>query len=198
MRSLTATLLRRFGDALLRPRSHSLHPENEGMSAAQTRYSIVTPIRGSAAMTHGDSGRHTAHALRRCATTSEESLSAPGERGDVRSADTLSVNPGLRPGQSNQRSMHRNAVPLRHKLVFAFWIKPAAGCASEKSKQASFFSRLARFFSRLALTFDNLGCASEKSKFQASLILLFLSACTNFAKNFYEEAEIGRGEKSLV
>jgi hypothetical protein len=21
--------------------------------------------------------------------------------------------------------MHRNAVPLRHKLVFAFWIKPA-------------------------------------------------------------------------
>uniref|UniRef100_UPI004026CEF5 hypothetical protein n=1 Tax=Candidatus Limisoma sp. TaxID=3076476 RepID=UPI004026CEF5 len=72
------------------------------------------------------------------------------------------------------------------------------GCASEKSKQASFFSRLARFFSRLALTFDNLGCASEKSKFQASLILLFLSACTNFAKNFYEEAEIGRGEKSLV
>ena len=45
---------------------------------------------------------------------------------------------------------------------------------------------------------DKTGCASEKSKFQASLILLFLSACTNFAKNFYEEAEIGRGEKSLV
>ena len=90
----------------------------------------------------------------------------PGERGDVRSADTLSVNPGLRPGQSNQRSMHRNAVPLRHKLVFCF--------------------------------LDKTGCASEKSKFQASLILLFLSACTNFAKNFYEEAEIGRGEKSLV
>lgn len=83
------------------------------------------PIRRSAAMMHGDSGRHTAHALRRCATTPKESLSAPRERGDVRSADTLSVNPGLRPGQSDQRSMHRNAVPLRHKLVFAFWIKPA-------------------------------------------------------------------------
>ena len=52
------------------------------------------------------------------ATTPKESLSAPGERGDVRSADTLSVNPGLRPGQNNQRSMHRNAVPLRHNLVF--------------------------------------------------------------------------------
>ena len=86
------------------------------------------PIRRSAAMMHGDSGRHTAHALRRCATTPKESLSAfiPESEGDVRSADTLSVNPGLRPGQSNQRSMHRNAVPLRHKLVFAFWIKPAA------------------------------------------------------------------------
>ena len=31
---------------------------------------------------------------------------------EVRNADSLSVNPGLRPGQSNQRSMHRNAVPL--------------------------------------------------------------------------------------
>jgi len=50
----------------------------------------------------------------------------PGERGDVRNADTLSVNPGRSPGQNNQRSMHRNAVPLRHKLDFAFWIKPAA------------------------------------------------------------------------
>ena len=69
-------------------------------------------------MTHGVTGRHPAHTLRRCATTPKESLSAPGERGDVRSADTLSVNPGLRPGQSNQRSMHRNAVPLRHNLVF--------------------------------------------------------------------------------
>ena len=28
-----ATLPMRFGDALLRQRSHSLHPENEGMSA---------------------------------------------------------------------------------------------------------------------------------------------------------------------
>ena len=101
-------------------------PENEGMSATRTRYSIVTSIRGSAAMTHEVSDRHTAHTLRRCATTPKESLSAPGERGDVRSADTLSVNPGLRPGQSDQRSMHRNAVPLRHKLDFAFLIKPAA------------------------------------------------------------------------
>ena len=175
MRSLTATLLRRFLDALLLQMSHSLHPESEGMSAARTRYSIVTSIRRSAAMTHGVTDRHPAHTLRRCATshslpsfrrargmsaartryfiatpfigaqrcrmgspvatllkrfgdatTPKESLSAPGERGDVRSADTLSVNPGLRPGQSNQRSMHRNAVPLRHKLVFAFWIKPAA------------------------------------------------------------------------
>ena len=118
MRSLTATLLRRFGDALLCPRIHSLHPENEGMSAAQTRYFIVTPISRSAAMTHEVTDRHTAHALRRCATMPKESLSAPGERRDVRSADTLSVNPGLRPGQSDQRSMHRNAVPLRHNLVF--------------------------------------------------------------------------------
>ena len=71
--------------------SHSLPSfrRARGMSAARTRYSIVTPIRGSAAMTHGDSGRHTAHALRRCATTPEESLSAPGERGDVRSADAI-------------------------------------------------------------------------------------------------------------
>ena len=118
MGSLTATLPIRFGDALLRQRSHSLHPENEGMSAARTRYFIVTPIRRSAAMTHEVTGRHHAQALRRCATTPKESLSAHGERGDVRSADTLSVNPGLRPGQSDQRSMHRNAVPLRHKLVF--------------------------------------------------------------------------------
>ena len=43
-------------------------------------------------MTHGDSGRHHAHALRRCATTPKEFLSAPRERGDVRSADALSVN----------------------------------------------------------------------------------------------------------
>ena len=76
------------------------------------------PIRRSAAMTHGVTDRHHAHALRRCATTPKELLSAPRERGDVRSADALSVNPGLRPGQSNQRSMHRNAVPLRHNLVF--------------------------------------------------------------------------------
>ena len=87
-------------------------------------------------MTHGDSGRHTAHALRRCATTPEESLSVPGERGDVRSADTLSVNPGLRPGQSDQRSMHRNAVPLRHKLDFAFLIKPAVPRKNQNFKQA--------------------------------------------------------------
>ena len=69
-------------------------------------------------MTHEVTGRHPAQALRRCATTPKESLSAPRERGDARSADALSVNPGLRPGQSNQRSMHRNAVPLRHNLVF--------------------------------------------------------------------------------
>ena len=47
------------------------------------------PIRRSAAMTHGVTGRHHAQALRRCATTPKESLSAPGERGDVRSADTI-------------------------------------------------------------------------------------------------------------
>ncbi len=83
MRSLTATMLRRFGDALL-----------------------VTLCLHS------------------------------GERGDVRSADTLSVNPGPRPGQSDQRSMHRNAVPLRHKLVFVFWIKPAAPRKNQNFKQA--------------------------------------------------------------
>ena len=87
-------------------------------------------------MTHEVTDRHTAHALRRCATTPKESLSAPRERGDVRSADTLSVNPGLRPGQSDQRSMHRNAVPMRHKLVFAFWIKPAAPRKNQNFKQA--------------------------------------------------------------
>ena len=91
MWSLTATLPMRFGDALLRQRSLSLLPENEGMSAAQTRYFIVTPIRKSAAMTHGVTDRHTAQALRRCATTPEESLSAfiPESEGDVRSADTI-------------------------------------------------------------------------------------------------------------
>lgn len=109
-------------------------PENEGMSATRTRYSIVTSIRRSAAMTHGVTDRHSAHALRRCATMPKESLSAPGERGDVRSADTLSVNPGLR--QSDQRSMHRNAVPLRHKLDFAFLIKPAAPRKNQNFKQA--------------------------------------------------------------
>ena len=67
-------------------------PENEKMSASQTRYFIVTPIRKSAAMTNEVTDRHPAHTLRRCATTPKESLSAPGERGDVRSADTLSVN----------------------------------------------------------------------------------------------------------
>ena len=64
-------------------------PENEKMSASQTRYFIVTPIRKSAAMTNEVTGRHPAQALRRCATTPEESLSAPGERGDVRSADAI-------------------------------------------------------------------------------------------------------------
>ena len=93
-------------------------PENEKMSASQTRYFIVTPIRKSAAMTNEVTDRHPAQALRRCATTPEESLSAPGEREDVRSADTLSVNPGLRPGQSNPRSLHPNAVPLGHNRVF--------------------------------------------------------------------------------
>ena len=43
-------------------------------------------------MTHEVSDRHTAHTLRRCATTPEESLSAPGEREDVRRADPFSVN----------------------------------------------------------------------------------------------------------
>ena len=119
-------------------------PENEKMSASQTRYFIATPIRRSAAMTNEVTDRHPAQALRRCATTPEESLSAPGERGDVRSADTLSVNPGLRPGQSNQRSMHRNAVPLRHKLVFAFWIKPAA---PRKNRSKLHFSLGLRGFS---------------------------------------------------
>ena len=47
------------------------------------------PIRRSAAMTHGVTGRHPAQALRRCATTPKESLSAPRERGDVRSADAI-------------------------------------------------------------------------------------------------------------
>ena len=64
-------------------------PENEKMSASQTRYFIVTPIRKSAAMTNEVTDRHPAQALRRCATTPEESLSAPGEREDVRSADTI-------------------------------------------------------------------------------------------------------------
>ena len=119
-------------------------PENEGMSATRTRYSIVTSIRRSAAMTHGVTDRHPAHALRRCATMPKESLSAPGERGDVRSADTLSVNLGLRPGQSDQRSMHRNAVPLRHKLDFAFLIKPAA---PRKNRSKLHFSLGLRGFS---------------------------------------------------
>ncbi len=119
-------------------------PENEKMSASQTRYFIVTPIRKSAAMTNEVTDRHPAQALRRCATTPEESLSAPGERGDVRSADTLSVNPGPRPGQSDQRSMHRNAVPLRHNLVFAFWIKPAA---PRKNRSKLHFSLGLRGFS---------------------------------------------------
>ena len=57
--------------------------------ASQTRYFIVTHIRRSAAMTHEVTGRHPAQALRRCATTPEESLSAPGEREDVRSADAI-------------------------------------------------------------------------------------------------------------
>lgn len=97
-------------------------------------------------MTHGVTDRHPAQALRRCATTPEESLSAfiPESEGDVRSADTLSVNPGLRPGQSDQRSMHRNAVPLRHNLDFAFLIKPAA---PRKNRSKLHFSLGLRGFS---------------------------------------------------
>ena len=42
-------------------------------------------------MTHGVTDRHPAHALRRCATTPKESLSAfiPESEGDVRSADAI-------------------------------------------------------------------------------------------------------------
>ena len=100
-------------------------PENEGMSAARTRYFIVTPIRRSAAMTHEVTGRHTAHTLRRCATTPKESLSAPGERGDVRSADTiLHSNPirrsaamthgvtDLHPAQALRRCYYAKGVSL--------------------------------------------------------------------------------------
>ena len=71
--------------------SHSLPSfrRARGMSAARTRYFIATPIRRSAAMTNEVTDRHPAHTLRRCATTPKESLSAPGERGDVRSADAI-------------------------------------------------------------------------------------------------------------
>ena len=49
MGSLTATLLMRFEDALLCQRSHSLHPENEGMSAARTRFQLTPDyVRGRA------------------------------------------------------------------------------------------------------------------------------------------------------
>ena len=68
-------------------------------------------------MTHGVTGRHPAQALRRCYYAKGVSLCTRRTRGCPH-ADILSVNPGLRPGQSNQRSMHRNAVPLRHNLVF--------------------------------------------------------------------------------
>lgn len=45
------------------------------------------------------------------------------------------------------------------------------GCASEKSKQASFFSRLARFFSRLALTLQKI--SMKKPKLEGVKNLLF-------------------------
>ena len=89
-------------------------PENEGMSATRTRYSIVTSIRRSAAMTHGVTDRHPAHALRRCATMPKESLSAPGERGDVRSADTiLHSNPIRRSAAMTHEVTGRHAHTLR-------------------------------------------------------------------------------------
>ena len=44
-----ATLPMRFGDALLRQRIHFLHPENEGMSAARTRFQLTPDrVRGRA------------------------------------------------------------------------------------------------------------------------------------------------------
>ena len=79
--------------------SHSLPSFRRArvMSASRTRYFIATPIRRSAAMTNEGTYRHPAHTLRRCATTPEESLSAPGEREDVRSADAiLHSNPDAR------------------------------------------------------------------------------------------------------
>ena len=60
-------------------------------------------------MTNEVTDRHPAQALRRCATTPEESLSAPGEREDVRSADTLSVNPGPRPGHTDDTDKKKKA-----------------------------------------------------------------------------------------
>ena len=90
MRSLTATLLRRFGDALLV--TLCLHSGERGDVRSADAILHSNPIRRSAAMTNEVTDRHPAQALRRCATTPEESLSAPGEREDVRSADTLSVN----------------------------------------------------------------------------------------------------------
>lgn len=107
--------------------SHSLPSfrRARGMSAAQTRYFIVTPIRRSTAMTHEVTDRHPAQALWRCATTPKESLSAPGERGDVRSADAiLHSNPihrsaamthgvtGRHPAQALRRCYYAKGVSL--------------------------------------------------------------------------------------
>ena len=76
------------------PKESLSAPEERGDVRSADTILHSNPIRRSAAMTHGVTDRHPAQALRRCATTPEESLSAfiPESEGDVRSADTLSVN----------------------------------------------------------------------------------------------------------
>ena len=69
------------------------------MSARWRRAIFSNPIRMSGARTHGVSGRLPHRALRRCATTGEAEESVEDE---VRRADSLSVNPGQRPGRDDE------------------------------------------------------------------------------------------------
>ena len=141
-------------------------------------------------MTHEVTDRHPAHALRRCATTPEDSLSAPGERGDVRSADTiLHSNPIRRsaamthgdsdrhPAQALRRCATSHSLPSfrRARGMSAartrFQLTP--DCVRGRATNAACTARGAAEAQACFCFLDKTGCASEKSKFQASLILLF-------------------------
>lgn len=118
-------------------------------------------------MTHEVSDRHTAHTLRRCAT-SHSLPSFRRARGMSAARTRFQLTPDCVRGRAtNAACTARGAAEAQ--ACFCFLDK--TGCASEKSKQASFFSRLARFFSRLALTLQKI--SMKKPELEGVKNLLF-------------------------